>query len=155
MELPDNPCNPNGIEVIHSLGRAMNLTIPMIGVTDVDHDHLEIMRLIKTAVDADDKNQFFDFIVHVLDYIHRHLASEEAFMERVQYPGRRIHAVEHASLRNFIKVYLKPSTKDMDNKQEIINECVKAFRFHIIQHDIPLANYINAQAIEFKDGENG
>jgi hemerythrin-like metal-binding protein len=155
MGLPDNPCNPNGIEVIHSLGRAINLTIPMIGVTDIDYDHLEIIKLIKTVVDADDKNKFFDFMVHALGYINRHIASEEALMESVQYPGRRLHTIEHKSLRNFIKVYLKPSINDIDNKQEIINECVKVLRFHIIQHDIPLANYINAQTIKFKDCENG
>lgn len=153
MELPENPTNPLGIEILHTIARPVDISIPMVGVAEIDHDHLEIMRLIKGAVDAKDRNQFFDFIVHVLDYVHRHLASEEALMEKIEYPGRRIHAVEHESLRNFVKVYLKPSTKDIENKQEVINECIKAFRFHITQHDIPLANYINAQNIEFKDGE--
>jgi len=135
--------------VEHNRMKTSEFIIPEIGIAEIDSDHAEIMRLIKSTINANDKTQFFDFVVQALDYIHKHFAAEEAFMESIQYPGRRIHGIEHKSLRDFVKVYLKPTLQEMTNREEIVRECVKAFKFHVVEHDVPLANYILAQGLKF------
>lgn len=150
MSFPERPLTFQDKELMRYRECNCDLVIPMIGIAQLDHDHLEIVRLLKNLVDAENPQEFFDFVVHILDYVNHHLEYEEKVMTEIGYPGTRLHTLEHESLRAFIKVYMKPSMKEINDKKDLVQECTCALRFHIIQHDIPLANYILAQQLTFK-----
>ena len=124
----------------------IDIEIPMMGNSVIDHDHLEIVRLISQASDLVDKAEFFNFSMKCLDYINNHFKAEEKFMESINFPGLRLHKLAHQSLYNFIKVYLRPKADRTFTNEETVNVCKKALRKHIENHDIPLSKYLNGAA---------
>jgi hemerythrin-like metal-binding protein len=120
-----------------------NMEIPMTGVYEIDRDHLEIIKLINFADKGKvSKEEFFDFSMSALDYLTRHIRAEEKLMHELDYPGLRVHQLEHQSLRDLVAVYIKPSGDTKRTVDEAIRECREIFRHHIQHHDIPLAQYM-------------
>ena len=119
-----------------------NMEIPMTGIYELDRDHLEIIRLINQVEKPLTKEIFFNFAMSTLDYLTRHIKEEEKLMRQIDYPGLRIHAIEHQSIRDLVSVYIKPSGDNAKSIPDAMRECREIFRHHIQCHDIPLANYI-------------
>ena len=71
------------------------------------------------------------------------MVAEEEFMADNGYPGLRLHRLEHNSLYNFINVFLKPHIKEGFDKNEIIGECKRVFKYHIDKYDLPYALFLN------------
>jgi len=117
--------------------------VPLLGISRLDRDHIEIIRLLSKITDHLTKDQYIDFCVHILTYVESHFIEEEEFMDKIYYPGTRIHKLEHMSLANVVKVFLKPYSNGYEQKLEIVKECKQIFKFHVEQHDIPLAKYYN------------
>lgn len=126
------------------------MELPITGITQLDYDHLHIIKLLDEVGSVDDQNAFIDFLIHAVHYVTDHIAYEEALMEKVDYPGLRLHKIEHQSLVALIRVYLKPDVKldSIKNKMEVILECKNAFKYHVQQHDLPFTIYLN----EHKNG---
>ena len=119
--------------------------LPMTGIAQLDYDHMHILRLLDEIGSINNQNAFIDFLIHAVHYVSEHSLYEEALMKKINYPGLRLHRIEHQSLSALIKVYLKPDIKiaDIENKMEIIIECKNAFKYHIQQHDLPFTIYLN------------
>jgi hemerythrin len=123
-----------------------NMEIPMTGIYQIDRDHLEIIKLIDSAKGVT-KEHFFDFGMSTLDYVTRHVKEEEKIMEQCNYPGLKIHSLEHKSLRDLISVYIKPSGDANKSIEESIRECRETFRHHIQAHDVPFAQFLKERNI--------
>lgn len=122
-----------------------NMEIPMTGIPEIDYDHMEIVRLINKVTPEITHEEFIDFSMHVLDYIGRHVRQEEKIMERYNYPGLRLHHLEHQTLRGLISVYIKPDGNPVKDRGDIVRECREIFRHHIQAHDIPFASFVRQQ----------
>lgn len=119
-----------------------NFRIPMTGVDVIDKDHIGIIDLINNVSEEANRDNFYEFSMMILDYINVHLKKEEALMQEVEYPGYKMHHLEHSALRNIIAVYIKPTGDNKKSIREAVKECREIFRNHIQSHDMPLAKYI-------------
>lgn len=117
--------------------------VPLVGIPSIDNDHLNMVYLLDCLDDKNyDKIKYADVISVFIEYLDKHCEEEELLMERINYPGIKFHKIEHESLRNLIKVYLKPELKS-----NVIEECKHSFNFHIKCHDMPLAKYMKSLGI--------
>jgi hemerythrin len=84
-----------------------------VHVSDVDHQHRELFRMLNELLDStwDGKGQ--DFIIHALEFLAQyavnHFATEEEYMMKYSYPGYKEHKKAHddftAQVIDFIKDY--------------------------------------------------
>ena len=129
------------------------IQFPLIGVKELDRDHIEIIRLLDVLVKGNNVKDYLLFSSNALSYIYHHIKLEEEYMERIHYPGIRIHKVAHVALKNVIQVLLKESNLNIERRnvarvhQEAVEECKGIFHFHIMNHDLPLSKYIKYQKI--------
>lgn len=72
-----------------------------IGVEFIDDDHknlLRIMREIKAAIEAGDKQQAVELLATLLEEARAHFDREEKFLQKIDYPSLESHKKYHQKL---------------------------------------------------------
>lgn len=95
-----------------------NLKIP-----DMDKEHLHLISLMNLLFEknqcAQSKNELLKVINDLLDFVILHFKNEEAFMEKVQFPGLSNHHTIHQRLLSQLKQHKQDFEEDPSGK---INE---------------------------------
>jgi hemerythrin len=122
-----------------------------VHVSDVDHQHRELFRMLNELLDAtwDGKGQ--DFMIHALEFMAQytvnHFATEEEYMIKYSYPGYIEHKKAHdeltAQVIDFLKDYDK---KGMDTTLlvTVILELGNWIKDHVRDMDQQLGRFICA-----------
>jgi hemerythrin len=124
-----------------------NMELPKTSIAYIDEGHIEILNKILKLDKITNREEYFTNCIEVLNSLNNDLFEEEELMKEIHYPGLKIHQLDHESLHNFFKVFIKPLMFDKSDKDSIIRECVLGLRYHIQKHDVPLAEYINSSDV--------
>jgi len=80
-----------------------------VGVSEFDHDHQQIMRMLNELNDAMRERRgklvVGRILTELLAYTERHFGAEEAAMKRCGYPKYQQHYTEHRSLTQRVKLF--------------------------------------------------
>ncbi|HEX9078110.1 MAG TPA: bacteriohemerythrin [Desulfuromonadaceae bacterium] len=115
---------------------------------DEDHKHLfALLGTIHEACTAAMRAKSYPLIVNeLIDYLSRHFAEEEAYMDRIGYPDRASHRLEH---RRFLDQVLPYRQKIYENKQDYTGELLELtelihtwLRHHILNMDQQYTNFV-------------
>lgn len=118
-----------------------------LGVKQIDDQHQQLVYLANNLVRAIQTGETRDVLGKVFkelrEYTVFHFRDEELYMEEIEYPERRAHAVTHMELKEQVKQY----QRDMYKKSEVTpNEVLEFLRGwlvdHIIYKDMKIVNYI-------------
>ena len=91
-------------------------------VKEMDNEHQELIRLMnKVYSSVESKKSFAELKKELTDlgaYTTKHFKDEEAYMEKVKYPGVATHKIIHAKLLQQFTEYLTEfeKTKNLDEK---------------------------------------
>ena len=115
-----------------------------IGDKKIDAQHKKLIELIGEVARGKDISQD-ELLNEVLDYASYHFADEEAYMEKINYPGLKEHRNKHKKLTKVLLTYKK------EYEQGEINSLVfREFMFvwvrdHIMDEDRAIGDYLNEQ----------
>lgn len=121
---------------------------PLIGDYHLDREHIEILRLLDKKVKGDSITGYLNFSAIVMSYIFHHFREEEEFMQKIHFPGFKLHHAEHISCKNVIEVLFKEYSGYIDRRsmqrihEEVIQECKKVLFFHILNYDLPFSKFV-------------
>lgn len=121
----------------------IKVEFPVLGIKQIDDEHQRIMDIMNSFNSDMSDRVYFRIMKKVIDYTEEHCRTEEAFMKSIDYSGLKMHQIEHRSILNFMKTFLKPIIEDRRStaKELAINECRAVLRFHIKYHDGPLVDF--------------
>ncbi len=123
------------------------------GIDEIDEEHRQLFRMVKETHDVIQDNLVFDKydqIVYVVNrlknYTKEHFKHEEAYMERVGYPGLEKQREAHQA---FCDKLAEIQLEDMDNNQQAYLESLIEFLLnwlsvHILHMDKEIGNYLSA-----------
>lgn len=118
-----------------------------LGVKQIDDQHQQLVHLANNLVLTIQTGETRDVLGKVFkelrEYTVFHFRDEELYMEEIEYPERRAHAVTHRELKDQVKQY----QRDIYKKSEVTpNEVLEFLRSwlvdHIIYKDMGIVNYI-------------
>lgn len=96
-----------------------------IGVESIDEQHKKLFEMTDQLFDAGKKNKAMDFIVDLLnfmdDYTKKHFSDEEAYMQKIGFPGYPEQKKAHDELIQQIKILKKDYEASGGNIILIIN----------------------------------
>ena len=139
---------PTEHHYVNVIDRQRIVQFPLTGVRELDQDHMEIIRLLDVTPKYDTIETYLQFSAVVIAYIIHNAKQEEMFMEKIHYPGTKIHKVEHSALKNVLQVVLRQTTDNEDRRslarihREAIEECKSILKFHILNYDKPLGSFV-------------
>lgn len=117
-----------------------------VGIDDLDEDHRVIVGIVnKLAEDGSRNNP--DVIESILDeliaYTKRHFASEEAHMERANYPTFAAHKALHDGLTRQVEAYRERflAERDLIPGDEVFEFCSDWLGKHILREDTRFGEY--------------
>lgn len=123
----------------------------MTGIDEIDEEHRRLFRMVKETHDIiqdtllyDKYDQIIYIINRLKDYTKEHFKHEEAYMERVGYPGLLKQKEAHQA---FCDKLAEIQLEDMDNNQQEYLESLIEFLLnwlsvHILHMDKEIGNYL-------------
>jgi hemerythrin len=109
----------------------------VIGIELIDNQHKQLIELTNELFRAclrggDTLDSVFkETMSRMVEYVHFHFASEQAMLQRINYPNYAEHKREHDSL---IKTVLEATKNYGDGKKFIPNNFVKFLKDWIVSH---------------------
>jgi hemerythrin len=85
------------------------------------------------------------FVADITKYALFHFRSEEAFMDRVEYPYKQVHVMEHDAFLERWSSLLARYHKEGDNSAMVlrfVTEVAEWLQMHIKGHDMKLAQWV-------------
>lgn len=122
------------------------------GIDEIDEEHRQLFRMVKETHDVIQDNLLYDkydqiiYVVNRLkDYTKDHFKHEEAYMERVGYPGIEKQREAHQA---FCDKLAEIQLEDMDNNQQkylenLIEFLLNWLSVHILHMDKEIGNYLS------------
>jgi len=121
-----------------------------LGIDEVDSEHIKLVEMLN-AVHAliregkkDDARQYFSETLSA--YVVEHFANEEAFMERIGYPGLEDHKKIHENFKKSFRELL-PKIESFDDRafRMALTDAFTWIISHIGKTDKKYAKYYEAQ----------
>jgi hemerythrin-like metal-binding protein len=121
-----------------------------IGDPELDAEHkkfIALLNLIERGLEQKDVSPAVDIFEELLTYVETHLPAEEAYMERIDYPGLEDHKVQHEEFAYNFYVLLgrfRASIDDAERRRHVMKlaEMVREWLIeHILKEIIELKPY--------------
>lgn len=123
-----------------------------LGSPDIDDQHREIFaRFDKLALACQEQRGevvLRELLVFLDEYVARHFAAEEAFMESISYPGLAVQRVQHVEFRrNIAELHARCLDESQRHKLSLDVErmLIQWFIHHIRSLDIKLVEFVRNQ----------
>lgn len=118
-----------------------------IKVAEIDMQHRQLVGLINELSAAMMARQGHRAVHHVLgeliNYTQGHFATEEALMQKMNYPGLDDHRQEHLSLAGKVLAYQEHYTRDKElGSSELLDFLCAWLKNHILVSDKAFGTYI-------------
>jgi hemerythrin len=110
-----------------------------IGLPEIDRQHKELCDQVDKLQEACTKGKGADEVKKVLDFLAsytvRHFADEEAFQQKVRYPGYAQHKAKHTEFLNQVTKLKKEATENGVNVAMVIkiNQIISDWLIHHIK----------------------
>ena len=123
-----------------------------VGVPLIDSQHKELIRICNGLLSAVAKKRGERVLRNVVrrlrEYTVFHFSSEERFMDKVRFPGRGGHALEHERLKRSVKRYQRLLYEREDLTADEVLRFLKGWLLkHILSQDFELADYVHAHGM--------
>ena len=117
------------------------------GINQFDKEHKKIIELINTMYDSvrykRERDSSLGVIEELLSYTLYHFENEERWMELHDYPDRKLHGEEHASLKNSVEQFKEALETDFENAQRELYHFLRDWLIkHIQVTDKKLGTYL-------------
>ena len=83
------------------------ITNHLLGIPEIDKEHIELYKTIvkfKNAISVNNLNEASELKGEFFDKLAKHIANEERFMVKVNFPNVAQHSQKHASLENNFEI---------------------------------------------------
>ncbi len=123
-----------------------------IGLQEIDDDHremLRIMRDIKIAGDARDREACVRLLDELIDFSKTHFKREEKILKEIEYPSLDVHETYHADLLERADV-VKEACKAIRSDRDFRECCEQMFSFlidDVISGDMKIKSFLQESGI--------
>jgi len=123
-----------------------------IGLREIDDDHremLRIMRDVKSAGEARDRDACIRLLDALIDFSKSHFAREEKILREIEFPSTDVHEAYHADLLERADV-VKEACKAIRSDRDFKGCCEEMFGFlidDVIAGDMKIKSFLQARGI--------
>jgi hemerythrin len=113
-----------------------------IGDVEIDEQHKYLFRVVNDFLNAKDKVELTECVIHLYKYTRNHFAYEEELMRRVNFKEYDAHVQMHEQLASRLATlgwHISNDTLDMQELETFIRDWALC---HITKADARLANYL-------------
>ncbi|MDH3336666.1 MAG: hemerythrin family protein [Gammaproteobacteria bacterium] len=114
-----------------------------VGITEVDHEHRELIGLINELHEAIqqsvDPDQILESLGEIYAQISAHFALEEKMMRKIRYPAYKAHKDDHETLLDDLRDIMDDVEDDgVLNETQLMSDLNRWFSDHFRTHDAKL-----------------
>jgi hemerythrin-like metal-binding protein len=106
-----------------------------VGLSIIDKEHKELIRIMNTAIEAKQHNDNIDEILILLkqltDYALKHFSTEEFYMAKFKYSEFQYHQEEHHNFSNKAIAYCN---RVIEGDNHIANEILEYLKQWLVDH---------------------
>lgn len=131
-----------------------------VGIDDIDAQHRELFRRVNGLLEAmaarRGRDELEDVVAFLREYVEVHFGAEARLMTRTRYPGRALHAAEHAHFRAQVEALAARIAADGPGSHHAVKlggVLCDWLRQHVLGTDRQLAAHV--QASEAADAARG
>jgi hemerythrin len=124
-----------------------------VGIPEIDAQHEELfdrVDALETAILARDRATAVRVLRFLREYVHQHLAAEEALMAALEYPARAAHEAEHAGFTRTIEE-LDRVLEEQGATAALVHRMQREvsgwLRDHVFSTDLALGWYVRSRRV--------
>lgn len=128
-----------------------------IGVEEIDLQHKKLVEIVNGYIESMSDNtinldgEIVNILVYLINYSTFHFKSEEALMERVEYPGLKEHKLIHKNIKiELINILSKIKKKESFTSVEFYYFLMSWVNNHILDVDLKIGNFCKSKNQELK-----